>query len=400
MDVSATINMAKPQERAAGLGLCSVTGFLFAFKGALTFLFFRSSPQTGAAVTAALTLAWMLLVLGYTVLDPPDIPTAENRTHVPRCIVMYLALAGVSLAWTTTNSVTVAVGYWAATATDVVVVWLLFRYRPVEESTIRVMHGFIAGAAAVAVIAWAAPAMDDMRLGNEDFLHPNFIGFEFAIAALFCAFLAQRNKLWTWLCGGFVITMVRTLSKSTIVAFLFAGLYYFLHGLRIRRRTRILIGLGGAVLLLAFWGLLETYLDLYSQGNNVETLTGRTYIWSTALDIARNRLWFGYGFDSFRWVFPPFGNFQPWHAHNEWIQQFFSYGVVGLVVVIGVYASFYRTIRASRPAPLRSLSTAVLILVLVRSLVDTDRFELCFPLWLMTMLAINLSSNSLPQHLA
>jgi len=95
-------------------------------------------------------------------------------------------------------------------------------------------------------------------------------------------------------------------------------------------------------------------------------------------------------------VFPPFENFQPWHAHNEWIQQLFAYGVIGLIVVIAVYISFYQRVRASRNAPLKSLATAILILVLVRGLVDTDRFELCFPLWLMTMLSIALAGNSAP----
>jgi O-antigen ligase len=266
----------------------------------------------------------------------------------------------------------------------------------VQENTIRIMHGFIAGAAVVAVIAWAAPAMDDMRLGHEDFLHPNLIGFEFALAALFSAYLAQKHRAWSWVCAAFVVTTIRTLSKGTIVGFLVASLYYFLHGLKISRKTRIYIGVAGAAVLLGFWGLLEAYLDLYTQGTNLETLTGRTYIWTTALDLTTDKPWLGHGFDSFRWVFPPFENFQPWHAHNEWIQQLFAYGVIGLIVVIAVYISFYQRVRASRNAPLKSLATAILILVLIRGLVDTDRFELCFPLWLMTMLSIALAGNSAP----
>jgi hypothetical protein len=378
--------------------LCNITGFLLAFKGSLTFLFFRSSPQMGAGMTVALTLAWTLLLAGYNIIDPPDAMTIKVQARVPSWVLFYLGLAGASLVWTTTNSVLVAAAYWAAMAADVVAIWLLLRHAPLYENVRRMMHGFIAGAAVVALVAWLAPAMNDMRLGHEDLLHPNFIGFQFAIAALFCAFLAQMNKFWSWASAAFVITILRTLSKSTIIAFLFAGLYYFLHGLKISRKARVYIGVSGAALLFAFWGLLETYLDVYSQGNNLETLTGRTYIWSTALDMGRNKPWLGYGFDSFRWVFPPFEGFQPWHAHNEWIQQLFAYGVVGLVVVIGAYVGFYRIVRASRNIQLKSLATAILVLVLVRSLVDTDRFELCFPLWLMTMLSIALVSNPVPQH--
>jgi exopolysaccharide production protein ExoQ len=376
-----------------GLVLANVAGFWLAFKGCITFLFFRATPQNGSAVTVAMTLAWLLLVTGYCLIDP--MPRSDDRARIviPRWILVYLVLAACSLAWTTTNGVTVAAAYWAATASDVVVVWLLLRYRPLQTNVIRMMQGYILGAAVVAAIAWAAPAMEDMRLGNEDFLHPNLIGFEFALAALFAAYLAQQNKSWAWVSAAFVITMIRTLSKGTIVGFLFAGLYYFVHGLKISRRARIYIGVACTAVLAGFWGLLEAYLDLYTQGSNLETLTGRTYIWSQSLEIAMERPWFGHGFDSFRWVFPPFEDFQPWHAHNEFIQQFFAYGIVGTIVVIGVYWSFYRGIRISRSAGLKSLSTALLVLVLVRGLVDTDRFELCFPLWLMTMLSIALASS-------
>jgi exopolysaccharide production protein ExoQ len=391
MEVSTAIAVATPRENAAGLVLCNIGGFLLVFRGAVTFLFFRSSPQTGAGVTVALTLTWLLIVLGYAIVDPPPALRERSLFGAPPWLVVYLVLAGISLAWTTTSSVPVAAAYWAAMASDVLAVCLLLRYEPLETNVTRVMHGFIAGAAVVAIIAWISPAMDDMRLGNEDFLHPNLIGYDFALGALFCAYLAQSNKRWAWVCVAFVATTIRTLSKGTIVGFLFAALYYVVHGLKLGRKARLYLGLAGTAVLLAFWGLFEAYLDVYTAGNNLETLTGRTYIWSTSLDIAIERPWFGHGFDSFRWVFPPFGDFQPWHAHNEWIQQLFAYGAVGLLVVVGVYVSFYCRIRASRDSRIKSLSTAILILVLVRSLVDTDRFELCFPLWLMTLLWIALS---------
>jgi exopolysaccharide production protein ExoQ len=382
-----------PQSVPAG---CKVTGFLLAFKVCLAFLFFQSNPHGGAAATVALTLGWLLVVAGYTILDPPERERRQVSVSALRWIMVYLGLAAVSLLWTTTNSPSVAAGYWAATAADVVAIWLLLRYQPVEQNAVRIMQGFIVGAATVAIVAWSAPAMEDMRLGQEDFLHPNLIGFEFAIAALFSAHLAQHKKAWTWAAAGFAVTMVRTLSKGTIVGFLFAGLYYLLRGLKISRKARIYVGVASTAVLMCFWGLLEAYFDLYTEGSNLETLTGRTYIWTQSLDLAMDKPWFGHGFDSFRWVFPPFENFQPWHAHNELIQQLFAYGLVGILIVVGVYWAFYRQVRISRNTGLRSLAMAVLILALVRGLVDTDRFELCFPLWLVTMLSIALASPAVP----
>jgi hypothetical protein len=61
--------------------------------------------------------------------------------------------------------------------------------------------------------------------------------------------------------------------------------------------------------------------------------------------------------------------------------------------------SFCREIRKSAANhSLRILATAILIMVLVRSIVDTDRFELCFPLWLMTLLAVALA-NDIPAQI-
>jgi exopolysaccharide production protein ExoQ len=338
-----------------------------------------------------------LIVIFCRIINLPSLPQQANHVRPLYWIAIYLGLAATSLLWTTTSSIAVAAGYWLATAADVATIYLLLTYRSVERNAARVMHGFIGSAAVVALIAWAAPAMDDMRLGHEEFLHPNAIGFEFAIAALLSIYLAQKKRAWTWIACGFTITLVRTLSKAAIVGFFFAGLYYLIRGLKIGNRARLYIGIFSTAVAISFWGLLETYLDVYAQGDNVDTLTGRTYIWSQSLDIALEKPWLGHGFYSFRWIFPPFGDFQAWQAHNEILQQFFAYGIVGVIVVCGVYWAFYRHIRISQNAGLKSLAMAMLILMLVRGVVDTDRFELCFPLWLMTMLSIALASPAVPQ---
>jgi O-antigen ligase len=279
-------------------------------------------------------------------------------------------------------------------AADVTGVWLLLRYEPVEENIARLLQGFLVGAGVVAVVAWTAPVMEDLRLGDDELLHPNLIGFEFAIAVLLASYLAQRNRWWRWVAVAFGITTVRTLSKGAIISFLFASLYYVLRGLKLHGKTRLYVSLASSITLACFWSLFEAYLDLYTQGNSIETLTGRTYIWSKSFEIAIEKPWLGHGFDSFRWIFPPFQNFQPWQAHNEAIQQLFTYGVVGLALVIGIYITFYRRIRVSSNGALKPVATAILILVLVRGLVDTDRFETCFPLWLMVLLSVGLARKS------
>ena len=75
------------------------------------------------------------------------------------------------------------------------------------------------------------------------------------------------------------------------------------------------------------------------------------------------------------------------------IQQFFAYGIVGVLVVSSLYWAFYRRVRLSANTSLKALAMAVLILALVRGLVDTDQFELGFPLWLMMVFSISLSNS-------
>jgi O-antigen ligase len=324
------------------------------------------------------------------VLNPTPRHVGSQSNASLRWIVIYLALAGLSLFWTSSSSPTIAAAYWTQLVAEVLAVYLPLRQPPVEDNARRMMRGFIAGALVLAVLAWVAPTTDDLRLGSEKFLHPNLIGFYFAIGCLAAAHLAQKQKLWSGAAVALGVTTIRTLSKGAIVAFLVAGLYCLMHGSKISRKARVWIGIVSTLVLVSFWGLAETYFNLYATGNNVETLTGRTYIWSQTIELFVEKPWFGYGFDSFRWTFPAFADFLPNHAHNEFFQQLFTYGTVGVVVMISVYWSFYRQVRASGRSNLRSLAMAILILVLVRGIVDTDQFELCFPLWLMTMFAMAL----------
>lgn len=383
--------------RESGVLLCNVAGFFLAFKVSLTFLFFQSDPQTGAAVTVAATLCLLLMTIFYRTIDPRR-QGGLGFTRSTYWVMTYLGLSAASLTWTGASSMAAATGFWLGMAAEVATIYLLLSCEPVEANAARVMHGFIGGAVVVALVAWAAPVMDDMRLGHEVFMHPNAIGFEFAIATLLAIHLAQRKRAWVWVACGLTITLIRTLSKGAIVGFLLASLYYLIRGLKINRKIRVYIGLAGTLVLVAFWGVLEAYLDLYTQGSNVETLTGRTYIWLQTLKSATERPWFGHGFDSFRWIVPPLGDFQPGHAHNDLLQQFFAYGVVGVIVLCGSYWTFYRQARTSENNGLKSLAMATLILVLARGVVDTDRFEPCFPLWLMTMLSISIVSAAVPQY--
>ena len=98
----------------------------------------------------------------------------------------------------------------------------------------------------------------------------------------FAIYLARDSKIWRWVGGGIAVTLLRTLSKASIIAFVSATLFYLLRGARISHKAKVKIGTGATLAIVYFWTVLEAYADLYSQGSNPETLTGRTIIWATA----------------------------------------------------------------------------------------------------------------------
>jgi exopolysaccharide production protein ExoQ len=95
--------------------------------------------------------------------------------------------------------------------------------------------------------------------------------------------------------------------------------------------------------------LFVSYCDLYTgYGNQAETLTGRVAIWTWALEEGSERPWLGHGFDSLWKVAPVFGTFEARHAENELLQQFYTLGIAGLVLMTGCYSSLWRRIQSTR----------------------------------------------------
>jgi exopolysaccharide production protein ExoQ len=103
---------------------------------------------------------------------------------------------------------------------------------------------------------------------------------------------------------------------------------------------------------------------------------------------------FRYGLYAYRFIVPPFNHFQGQEAHNELLQQFFAYGIAGVILTVGIYWTFFRQIRRAPRSHLKNLTASLLIFALVRGLTDTQTFDLSFPLWLMTMLSILLAVPS------
>ncbi|MBB5345261.1 O-antigen ligase family protein [Tunturibacter empetritectus] len=378
-------------------------GFYFAIRVVTTVFFVRilgADPQVGAATN--LTLNFLLLgfiwssTLGTSSRDSASVLTLAQI----RWVLIFLGFSGCSLLWSETASPLASAAYWCGTVSDVAIIVLLLRNRSGVEAADSLMTGFVWGGCCIALVAWVMPTQFDMRLGDEDYLNANTIGNLCAFAIFFAQYLRTSKKArWGPAIFFLAITLVRSLSKTAIVAFLISEGYLVIHDRVMNRRTKTYLTIGVAVVVLVFWGLFEAYYDFYTTyGNQSETLTGRTAIWAYVVDAALAKPWIGYGFDSMWKVVPAFGAFEARHAENELLEQLYSYGIAGLVMLCGVYGSLYRKVRKLGESPLRIIFVGMLMFVIIRGLAEAEPFDLLFPLWAIVLVTSLVTRTDVAGH--
>ena len=306
-----------------------------------------------------------------------------------RWVAIFLTFTACSLVWTAAASLPAAIVFWSAMAADAGMVALLLRVGPAKEVAISLIKGYVWGACAVAVIAWLLPAQSDLRLGDEELLGANQIGYLCAFAAFFAQYL-MREKQGKWGAAAVLlaVTLLRSLSKTSIVAFLVAESFLLARDSSMTRKTKVMLVLGSIATGIAFSSLLTSYFDIYTTGTSPETLTGRLGIWAVFFEEAIQQPWIGHGFHSAWNVIPPFGDFEARHAHNELLQQFYAYGAAGICMLAGLYGSFYRLIRTLPVGAFRAFLSAFLIFILVRGLTDTEPCDLSLPKWAIVMFSL------------
>lgn len=348
---------------------------------ALTYLFFQDNPKLGTAFNIGVSLLGLYLVI--LLLIAYGFESRKRIWSRPTMWVLaYATLSGVSLLWSQSESLLHAFGYWIGFAAEIVTVVLILRSGSTGTIAVYALKGYVYASCVLALIAWMAPGTWEFRMGQQDYLHPNVIGNQFAVAALFAFYLGRHfsgARQWNWMGIILVFSLLRTLSKASIVSFLIAGAFYVVRYSKVSLRNQLKVIAVATIMVLLSWGLISAYADVYLEENNVETVTGRTVIWAVTSEIAAERPWLGHGFYSIRSVVPNFGEFEAWHAHNDFLQQFFSYGIVGLLLSLVIYASFYRHLRRSPTSPQLGLASALLVYALLHGLTDANHADLMLP---------------------
>ncbi len=386
-------------------GLDFAVGFFFALRTAVVFLCVRLlglDPSTGSAANLALGFLLLLLVCFLSLGRARRTFGSIARLPAVAWVLAFLFFSLASLAWSQTVSLPSSFAYWCGLASDVATVVLLLRAGSASAVSGAILKGFIAGACCLAILAWMLPADPvDLRLGDADFFNTNQIGNLCAVAILFVQCLPRlKQTRWKLAVVLLALTLLRSLSKATLVAFLAAEAFLLFRDRSIARKTKLLLVAGSLIVAFAFWGLFQAYFDIYTTaGNQAETLTGRTAIWATVLDAALDRPILGHGFDSMWKVIPPFGAeaFEARHAENELLQQFYAYGAAGVLLLAGIYVSLWRQGRRLPRSPLRLALASILIYVLVRGIAEAEPFDLLLPLWSIVVLSLLIQHAAAPQ---
>lgn len=377
---------------AAGSGIAVVVGFFYAFRLAITILsmnLFGADSQAGSAIRLGLQFLLLIAVL-FTSLGSTRKLRGLVKVSSVRWVLLFLALSGCSLLWSQTASAAASALYWSATTADVAMVLLLLGGGNAPQVAASLMKGFIWGAVAIACIAWLMPTQYDLRLGDETYFNANSICNVCVFGIFFAQYLMRTKQAKMGVVTFFlVLTALRSLSKSTIAAFLVAGTYLLIQDRAISRRNKMLLTIAAVVVILMFWGLFEAYYDFYTTyGNQAETLTGRTAIWLYVVNALPEHLFIGHGFDSMWNVVPPFGTFEARHAENEILEQLYSYGIAGVVILCGLYGSLYRNIRRFADARWRTIGISAILFVIVRGIAEAEPFDLLLPLWMIVLFSV------------
>ncbi len=178
---------------------------------------------------------------------------------------------------------------------------LLLRTGPVDRMSSSLMKGYVWGAGFIAVITWLSPTMQDLRPGNDDFFSPNAIALICAFGVFLAQFLSRSKRSWNLAAIFLAITLLRTLSKTTIVAFVAGEALLLIRDSAVSRRKLLAILLSSGLVVAAFWRLIQAYFEVYTTtGNEAETLTGRVGIWDYVWERSLEQPWIGHGFHSFR----------------------------------------------------------------------------------------------------
>jgi hypothetical protein len=357
-----------------------VLGFFFAFRVAIPFLLFGNDPQNGLLVDGLLGGAfWAFSFQGRA--------TAIEFSPVAKAIVAYLVWAAVTISWTPAPLGS-SIGHWGVLVLDV---WTIINcLKRSQDAGPDIFRGWITGALCLAVLLPFMPTDTEGRIDNEAVLNPHNLAPILSIAALLCLhnWRMHNKRVWGWFAAAFVMGIIFSGNKTDMVSVVAGGAIIVLFWRSERLIRRIwLASLAGLLIVVGIY-FFGSYVVSYATDDtgSVKTLTGRVLVWEAAIEGIEKHPVIGNGFYASReMLYIPETNFDPGHAHNEWLQAWLTLGLPGLAFIILIYTAFLVQARRSSYFH-RMLCYSLLIYGLCHSVAEAP-FDLSVPMVLLVLLS-------------
>jgi len=304
-----------------------------------------------------------------------------------------LIWAALSIVWTPTRSV-VAV-YYLAYLVQVAISYMLCKLYPIRD----VFHRFCLGMAYATAVSTPLTLM----LSGSGSAHMGDISDRLTLFAVIAwgdclGIMSVMYLVWEQsiskrramlLASSLLVGLYLTFGKTEIIALALTGAIYVLlaPGTTWRRVGRILFMLAGIGL---GWIATASKIDKYlGDSGSAETLSGRLILWTqTFAQIINGPYIRGYGFYAFQEVGP-----NPWrhpngiaHAHNEFLQVWFNFGLIGVSLVFGFYFALgFASLKARKRGEgfIATLILCVIFFCLIRGLAEANASLCLIPIsWL------------------
>ncbi len=223
MSTEALLTITRVPREASASGIAFLVGFFFSARMVIVLFCARIlglEPRVGSAVSVSLNLLLLVLVCFHSV-GPSVYPIKSLlRLATVRWVLLYLAFTACSFAWTIAISPSTSFAYWCALVADVCTVLVLLCGGSTRTVSYSLFKGFIWSTCLLSLIVWVMPAQSDLRLGDPDFFNTNQIGDLCALSILFVQLFIRRSQgKWGLITIFLLVTLLRSLSKSTLAAF-------------------------------------------------------------------------------------------------------------------------------------------------------------------------------------
>jgi exopolysaccharide production protein ExoQ len=376
--------------------------FLWGVKYSFTFFFFQGNPKLGPLINAVISFFFLFSLV--IILSSKSYVKKNKILLKPVKLILLLVIwMGLSIIWTEANSTLSVMFNLFLLIIDITVILLFFYIENAKMVGVKSIQGIVFSAGFLSLILFfqGGSTTSGERLGDKLFLHPNVIGEHMAIASIcslyFIFGIGKSNKNIVKVIYGFLgvtilYTLIQTLSKTSILCFCIGILVYiFLGKMGFIKKLLLIMFVGIGVYF--SYNFVILYLDNYSSlngGETLSTLSGRTLIWNTTWRMILDRPMLGYGILSFQDAFPVLFDVPTIQAHNEILNTWFLYGVIGLLLVIGIYFSYTITMFKGRKNlnGEMTLGIALLLMSLVRGMTEAKVIGLVYPLPLIIVMVI------------